>query len=368
MNPLRSRCAAAAATLLASVALGSLAPSSAASQPRELVVPSAAYPTVQSAVDAAGPGDRIALRPGVYREQVTIRKDLTLTGAGAGRTTILAPGQLVQGPDGRNSIVSLDNAASVKISRLSVSGPGSGTCDEGALGAGIRVLGGAHLDLSHAAVSHIKDTPMAPCFRSASAVLIGDFPVGAGSADIRDSRITDYQGSGIVVLGADSKATVLRNVVTGQKTISTDGIEYVEATGRAEGNTVSDNACREPDEGCGTDFFTETQHAGILANTGVTVTGNRLVGNQLGLYAFGVMETRHNTFIDNEYFAMAFQDGRFTAVKDVVRGGGGGVAAIASVVDTTVRLDQVKITKVTGDRIRTFEDGGFTATVTTTGH
>ncbi|MGE7391419.1 right-handed parallel beta-helix repeat-containing protein [Streptomyces sp. NPDC004126] len=365
MNPLRSRCAAALGTLLAAMALGSLAPSSAATQPRELVVPSAAYPTVQSAVDAAHPGDRIALRPGVYREQVTVHKNLTLTGAGAGRTTILAPEHLVAGPDGLNSILSLGNAASVKVSRLTVSGPGSGTCEEGALGAGIRVLGGAHLDLRHAAVTHIKDTPMAPCPRSANAVLIGDFP-GAGSADIRDSRITDYQGAGIVVLSDASKATLLRNVVTGQKTISTDGIEFVEATGRAEQNTVSDNACRAPDTGCGPDFFFDVQHAGILANTGVTVTKNRLVGNQLGLYAFGVMETGHNTFVDNDYFAMAFQDGRFTAVKDTVRGGGGGVAAIATVVDTTVRLDQVKITKITGDRIRTFEQNGFTATVTTT--
>ncbi|MFG3002120.1 hypothetical protein ACGFYK_37455, partial [Streptomyces sp. NPDC048340] len=179
MNPLRTRCAVAIGTMLATVAIGSAAaPSaaspSAASPPPELVVPSAAYPTVQSAVDAARSGDRIAVRPGVYREQLTIRKNLTITGAGAGKTTILAPAHLVTGSDGLNSIVTLDNAASVKISRLAVSGPGSGTCDEGALGAGIRVLGGAHLDLSHAAVSHIKDTPMAPCFRSANSILIGD--------------------------------------------------------------------------------------------------------------------------------------------------------------------------------------------------
>ncbi|MFJ8208964.1 right-handed parallel beta-helix repeat-containing protein [Streptomyces sp. NPDC096033] len=365
MSPLRSRCAAALGTLLALAATGSFAPSSAASQQRELVVPSAAYPTVQSAVDAAHPGDHIALRPGVYREQVTIHKSLTLTGAGAGKTTLLAPEHLVAGSDGLNSIVSLDNAASVTISRLAVSGPGSGTCDEGALGAGIQVLGGAHLDLSHAAVSHIKDTPMAPCFRSANSILIGSLPTGTGSASIRDSRITDYQGSGIIVLNAGSKATLLRNLVTGQKGISTDGIGYFGATGRAEGNEVSDNACREPDPGCGTDFFTEIQHAGIFANTGVVVSGNRLVGNQLGIYGLGTMETSHNTIIDSGYFGMALQDGTFTAVKDTIRGGAGGVAVVASAVDTTARLKRVKITKVSGDPTRTFECCGFTATVTT---
>ncbi|MFD9408706.1 hypothetical protein ACFWBN_17050 [Streptomyces sp. NPDC059989] len=127
----------------------------------------------------------------------------------------------------------------------------------------------------------------------------------------------------------------------------------------------TDNACREPDPECGPDFFTEFQHAGILANTGVVVTRNRLIGNQLGIYAFGTMETSHNTLIDNEYFGMALQDGTFTAVKDTIRGGGDGVAVIASAIDTTAQLNQVRITKVTGDRIRKFECCGFTARVTT---
>ncbi|MGW1763989.1 right-handed parallel beta-helix repeat-containing protein [Streptomyces sp. NPDC002073] len=347
------------------VAVGALAPASAVTKPRDLVVPTAAYPTIQSAVDAARPGDHIAVRPGVYREQVVIGKNLTLTGAGAQKTTIRAPEQLVTGSDGRNSLVTLDNAASVHMSRLAVSGPGSGTCDEGALGAGIRVLGGAHLDLSHARVTHIQDTPMAPCFRSASSVLIGDLPVGTGSANIRDSRITDYQGSGIVVLNEGSRATLVRNVVTGQKRLSTDGIEFVGAIGRIEQNVVSDNACREPDPECGPDFFNEFQHAGILAGgTGTVITKNRLTGNQLGIYAFDTAEISHNHLVDNTYFGMALQDGSFTATKDTIRGGTGGVAVVASAVNTTARLNRVRIGKTSGAAIQKFECCGFTATVT----
>lgn len=348
------------------VATGALAPASAAAKPRDLVVPTAAYPTIQSAVDAASPMDHIAVRPGVYREQVSIDKDLTLTGAGAHKTTILAPEQLVTGPDGLNSIVTLDHAAHVKISGLAVSGPGSGTCDTGALGAGIRVLGGAHLDLSHARVTRIQDTPIAPCLQSANAILIGDLPEGTGSATIRDSKITDYQGAGIVVLNEGSRATLLRNVVTGQKRLSTDGIEFVGAIGRIEENIVSDNACREPDPECGTDFFNEIQHAGIGAGgPGTVIAKNRLSGNQLGIYAFDAAEISHNKLIDNEFFGMALQDGTFTATKDTVRGGVGGVAAIASSVDTTARLNRVEIRKTSGEPIQTFECCGFTATVTT---
>ncbi|HEX2865278.1 MAG TPA: hypothetical protein VHN99_11970, partial [Deinococcales bacterium] len=50
-------------------------------QAARVVEPGGSYPTVQSAVDAARPGDVILVRPGVYRESVTIRKsNLTLWG------------------------------------------------------------------------------------------------------------------------------------------------------------------------------------------------------------------------------------------------------------------------------------------------
>ncbi|MFD0377321.1 hypothetical protein [Streptomyces sp. NPDC127112] len=66
----------------------------------------------------------------------------------------------------------------------------------------------------------------------------------------------------------------------------------------------------------------------------------------------------HNTIIDSGYFGMAFQDGTFTAVKDTIRGGVGGLAVVAS----AARLDRVKITRIWGDPTRTFECCGFTAT------
>src|SRR5271170_432364 len=40
--------------------------------------PSAAYTTIQSAVNAANPGDRIHVCAGTYPEQVTINKSLTI--------------------------------------------------------------------------------------------------------------------------------------------------------------------------------------------------------------------------------------------------------------------------------------------------
>lgn len=79
------------------------------------------FPTIQSAVNSANPGDTIKVAAGTFREQVTIAKDLTLMGAGAGDnsngsnnhsnsgsadddevTTIKAPTKLVSGPSARD--------------------------------------------------------------------------------------------------------------------------------------------------------------------------------------------------------------------------------------------------------------------------
>ncbi|MBI5576763.1 MAG: hypothetical protein HY896_10435 [Deltaproteobacteria bacterium] len=53
-------------------------------------VPTAAYPTIQSAVDAASPGELILVGPGNYMEMVAMWKPVRLQGWGAGSTTINA--------------------------------------------------------------------------------------------------------------------------------------------------------------------------------------------------------------------------------------------------------------------------------------
>ncbi len=50
------------------------------------------YPTIQSAVDAADPGDLVLIQPGVYKEQVTVSTD-NLVIRGADRNTVIIDGE-----------------------------------------------------------------------------------------------------------------------------------------------------------------------------------------------------------------------------------------------------------------------------------
>ncbi|MFK0025025.1 hypothetical protein [Streptomyces sp. NPDC090798] len=193
------------------------------------------YPTIQAAAEAAEPGDRIPVRPGVHEEQAVIDKYVSITGSEARKTTILAPRTLVAGEDGGTSIVEIHSAASAAPAQLVVSGPGSGACSDGALGSGVRVLRGARLDLGHARVTHITGTTAAPCPHSAVAAFVGDLPTRTGSVPIHDTEISDYQGSDVTVLNDRSSATIVDSTVTGHPRLSTDGIGFV------AGAVVQDN-------------------------------------------------------------------------------------------------------------------------------
>jgi hypothetical protein len=189
---------------------------------------------------------------------------------------------------------------------------------------------------------------------------------------IDHSEITNYQSSGIVILGFGSTATITHNTVAGPGVsggVATDGIEFpVGSVGTISHNIVSGNICPPADSTCGPDFFTQYQHAGILAGgwgPGTVVSHNVVFGNQLGLFLGEADEISHNTMEDNDFFGLAVGDGTFLIDHAQIKGGGGGVWVIADAAETNVRLKDVKFVGISGPKVQKLECCGFTATVTT---
>lgn len=242
----------------------------------------AAFTTIQSAVDAAAPGDRIAVCAGRFPEQLVVRKSVTLTGAGTDKTTIAAPSPLT----GDQDIVTIGGSGvDVDLSGLTVKGPGpTGDCT--GLLSGIFVRDGAHATIHGTVIASVRDDPLDGCQKGAG-IRVGRAALStSGTASIADNAITDYQKTGIVVDGAGSAATIVRNTIVGAGetgVLAQNGIQV----SRNATATVSDNAVsRNSYSGGGA---TGILLFGQLGD--VTVANNRLDGNDVGISAASVVPT-----------------------------------------------------------------------------
>jgi parallel beta-helix repeat protein len=361
--------------VLAGLALQISSPSAGASS--NLIVPTQ-YPTIQAAVDAANPGDTIRVKPGTYVGQVSIGKDLTITGTSAASTIVRPPAVLDPGALGQKpSIIEIHSGATVRISKLTVSGPGASSCGPGSLWAGIKVVQNATLDLSFARVTDIHDTPFADCDHNGHAILVGDLvDEESGDATISNVSISNYQAGGVVVFGAESDVTVARSTLTGNP----DALGWVYAlewgagaTLKATHNFISGNRCNVVDPlDCGRDPIVQAQSAGIGNGPGPLSTDsefayNAIVGNDVGIYLFaadGCCSIHHNVLINNRYFGVLVQEGSNTLSHNVIVGGEVGVGAFATdFADATATLNDVKIVGTSVAKTQEVECCGFNATV-----
>jgi hypothetical protein len=94
------------------------------------------------------------------------------------------------------------------------------------------------------------------------------------------------------------------------------------------------------------------------------VSSNLVFGNQVGLLLGESDEISDNRMVDNAFFGLGLFDGTFLIDGAQISGGGGGVWVIADSANSTVVLDDVTFSGLSGPEIQKVECCGFTATVT----
>ena len=335
-----------------------------------LIVPTQ-FQKIQLAVDAAKPGDSIQILPGTYSEQVNISKNLKVIGSGEENTFIKAPITLTPGSFGHLSIVDINKGASVSLSNLTVTGPGSAPCGVGSLYGGIFVVEGARLYLNSATVTKIHDTPKSFCFPSGSAIRIGNL-ISDGHATIHNVKINEYQENGILVLGLSSTAAIFNNTITGfgvAPGLINGGISVARGgSATITHNKISQNYCTSVvGLDCGRDPINQAQAAGIgisdpSSGTSV-IDGNEVSASDVGIYLYGGAATvTENRISDSRFFGIVLQNANYTVSHDEISGGEIGVGVVADSVDTVGTLVAEKITATSSAPVKEISCCGFKAT------
>ncbi|MFA4927479.1 MAG: right-handed parallel beta-helix repeat-containing protein [Patulibacter sp.] len=258
--------------------------------------------TVQHGVDTAQPGDTVQLGAGVFAGGVTVAgKPVTIAGTGSGwnATTIQGPSDLDVLPacvDGAKATVCAGSGATLTVRDLTVDGN-----QAGASGIGFADANGT--------VARVRTTRTRDTYDSDGSLRSNQRGHGVEAAaaggvartvTVADSRIEDFQKSGVRVSGADLTVSVTGNTVLcsgPQAGIAANGITLLDGVGGSiVGNAVS---------GCSYTGPVDTSSIGMLLQDPSTlvVEGNSIAQSDRGLYVRGTptseIEVAGNTFTGN---------------------------------------------------------------------
>ncbi len=234
--------------------------------------------TIQAAVDdpATLDGHTLTADARIYQEQVNVTKSITLTGAGAGASTIQAPATLT--PATGAAIVTIRGAGvTARLSNFTLAGPGDGVC--GTLRAGIAVQGGAQAVIRDNEIRDIRNAPLLACAQGVGIAVGNHAQASPGRAEIANNQITGYQKAGVVVSGAGAHAALTNNWIEGAGPTSVlvqNGVQVsYGATAAITGNTITGHVFTP---------FNLVSTGILLYQADADADGNLLRNNQVGLY------------------------------------------------------------------------------------
>lgn len=213
---------------------------------------SAAFGDIQSAVDAAEPGDTILVCPGSYNEQVSVVgiDHLTIRGSGIGQT-ILRPTDVEENSTGVlnpfpvAAIIVVTDATGVSVQDLTVDG---NLADEGAgnppcLTAGY--FAGVYYRNSSGTLKNTRVTNIGSGSRCTAGLNVASGFDSVADVVVQGNTFDHYGNLGLNCGGPNSKCTVRDNTFTGLGPVSDQiqaGVIFrLGAGGEISGNTITDH-------------------------------------------------------------------------------------------------------------------------------
>jgi nitrous oxidase accessory protein NosD len=285
--------------------------------PGELVVdddgaqcPGAAYASLQAAVDAAQPGDRIAVCPGTYREQVRIAKPLRIV---AQSGAVLAPAGMAANTTNVFSGAAIaaallvEDTGSVVVEGLTVDASANGLdgCSPVLVGVFYRNASGR---LSEVAVRGARlDTALSGC-QSGLGVLVQSAAGSSSVLEVLDSSIRGYQKNGVTANEAGTELVARRNVVTGAGLAAGAAQNGIQVGAGARGVVEHNEVANHVYPGCTSVAVCPAVATDVLLSevSNATVRGNTLGTSQAGVYLDLSNQSR---VMDNRVFDTVVLDG-----------------------------------------------------------
>jgi hypothetical protein len=257
-----------------------------------------AFSKIQDAINVVSNGGIINVAAGIYNEQITINKSLTLIGVGTS-TEIDSPDTLETSftTSATNKAVIFVDGATVNVSHLKIDGVGKGNANYRFMGIAYHNAAGT---IDSITVTGVQETPFNGD-QHGNAIYVYNEDGTARTISITNNTVSDYQKNGITANGSNLTATISGNVIIGHgatNITAQNGIQIgYGAVGSIINNTISDIYCNmsSSDDNCTLDPTTNSTAsdgaAGILLYSpgpaSVIVSNNTLTGNQFGIWAVG---------------------------------------------------------------------------------
>lgn len=293
---------------------------------------------IQGEVNNSRVGDSILIKPGDYKEQVVVEKNLSLIGSGRNtviRSPATLPSTYLIGSNTYKPVILVKDASNVILQDLVVDGDGKGNANHRFVGVGYFNSGGL---ISNVEIKKVQDTPFSGV-QHGVALYIYNGDGQEREVEVKDSKLVDFQKNGTAFHGSNLTVNFHNNEVVGKwptPTTAQNGIQFSGgASGEVKGNTVTGIAYT------GANW---TASGILLYGVGnVTVEDNDLNNCQTSIYLYGGSSVITNNVITTSKAGIGW--GSYLT----------GIAAAdppflpPSPIETTTSLDQSSARNATND-------------------